>query len=299
MTQDISGTPDGEVVLCLVGLRIVNGLVAGQQLFAGATTYQWLKGAPAQPIADITNRAFRAQIARGVSSMTQLDVRVTVRAGNNYRFKIGAAATTVCTDPAGYSAYTKESTPIVADISAVPDGPINLCLLGFNITKQGIVTASQPLSTPTLYRWTKSTTSVAPPAAFHILTPSGLINTQNPTVSWETSAGATSYDVVVARDAACSRSVQGFQNVTQTSFALPSPLASGVYYTCVTAKDASTTTTPAANNGLTFTVDVTPPKAFRIKTPTGISAIRRAHGKLGGRHRRRELPPGDFQDERL
>ena len=43
LIQDLSGCPDGEVVLCVRGLRIVNGALAAQQPFPYATVYRWVK----------------------------------------------------------------------------------------------------------------------------------------------------------------------------------------------------------------------------------------------------------------
>lgn len=118
------------------------------------------------------------------------------------------------------------------------------------------------------YSWEQITES---PLTFQILSPSGFVFTSTPIVEWQMASKATSYDLVVATDEQCSTSVQSYQDILTTSQEL-SPLAEGVYYACVTAKNAAGST-PANNNGLSWTFDVTAPGDFTITDPSEVQQV--------------------------
>ena len=112
------------------------------------------------------------------------------------------------------------------------------------------------------------TIDTSAPLAFNIIGPSGFIGSNTPVVSWQTSTGATNYDLVISTSADCATAVQQYTGLTGTSQALTA-LADGAYFTCVTASDALGNTTTATNDGLSFTVDTLAPAPFSITAPYG------------------------------
>jgi hypothetical protein len=111
------------------------------------------------------------------------------------------------------------------------------------------------------------------PDPFNILGPSGFIFTDTPTVEWQASAGATTYDLVIATDPNGTSPVQVFNDLTGTSQVL-APLAEGTYYSLVTAENAAGSTL-AANNGFTFLAEeaqLLSHTIFVTSTPTLIEA---------------------------
>lgn len=265
LVKDISSVSEDEVVLCLVGFKMKNSTVMGEQPLSQATAYNWLRARASHvPLATITDPTFLSEIADGTSSMTSLNLPVNVRFGNAYQFKVGLAASTSCSDSSGYSAHARKGIPLVA--GSLPDGLINLCLIGMKL-KGSVIAAVQ--ASPTVYSWTKESTPVTPPGPFTILSPSGIVTTQTPVFSWSVSEGAATYDLLISSDPDCILSVQSFTGLTQTSFTPSVPLADGIFYTCVKARNAAVDPTFASNSGLSFRVDATPPAAFQILGPSG------------------------------
>ena len=122
------------------------------------------------------------------------------------------------------------------------------------------------------------------PEPFSILEPSGFIDTATPTVTWEASEFATSYEVDIALDANATDVVQEYE-VSGTSLTID-PLAEGEYYIAVSARNAAGSR-ESSNSGLSFTYDVTPPGMFAITTPTGgAELINTPHAAVGPVYRR-------------
>ena len=111
--------------------------------------------------------------------------------------------------------------------------------------------------------------SVSYPAPFSITGPISPVTTETPTVTWEASANATGYDLIVATDMDGQNAVQSYNglDVSLTSQLLD-PLADGTYFVLVTAFDDFGHETDASNNGLAFSVFATPPGPFDITGPT-------------------------------
>src|SRR5690606_5637270 len=85
-------------------------------------------------------------------------------------------------------------------------------------------------------------------------------NDHAPTVTWESTADAAEYDLLIATDSGLSTPVQAYAALTTTSQPL-SALSDGTYYAGVTATDLAGNTTPAFNEPASFTIDTTPPVA--------------------------------------
>lgn len=99
------------------------------------------------PVAVVSN------VPAGRSAVTQLaNSEVKARNIEGYRWKIGESSNTDCYVEDGYSDEISGTMPIVTDVGEIPDGGITLCALAKN--SQGVW---QPLSQPTIYKWTKVT----------------------------------------------------------------------------------------------------------------------------------------------
>lgn len=104
-----------------------------------------------------------------------------------------------------------------------------------------------------------------------------LTNEPKPTITWSRSTGASSYDLVVASDKSCVTAVFKALGLagTQTSAQVDPALVDGSYYICMTASGA-TGKTAASNDGVSLTVDTTPPAAvsgFTASTAVGLGRI--------------------------
>ncbi|MFH1359331.1 MAG: hypothetical protein ABIH37_05570 [archaeon] len=220
------------------------------------------------PIALLPDQTFLIDIQDGESDLVFLDFDVQVRqSGNHYYYKLGMLSETDCNEIEGYSEPIHSSQNIVEDISLLPDGDVRLCLLGVKV-KGDVIVYGQGLDNPTVYEWYKDTSYAVPPELFNIFGPTGILVNQNPEISWEEAVGADSYDLTIASDSSCLLAVQSYPDLTSTSKVLTTSLADGDYYSCVTAKNFYGST-EASNNGLAFSVDVTPPDAFYILSPIG------------------------------
>jgi len=134
------------------------------------------------------------------------------------------------------------------------------------------------------------------PAAFDILSPTGTVDDPTPEITWEASAGATGYDLVISLLISTGPDlivpVVEFFDVTETSVMLTEPLDNGTYYIGVTAIGPNQTpqvdagpdatigpgewlvgaglfTDPdhrvaATNNGVSFEVAYVPPKEHTV-----------------------------------
>lgn len=88
----------------------------------------------------------------GASKTKILDITVGGAGIDNYKYKIGASPLD-CSDPAGYSGSpVVVATHITQDISAIPDGNVKICVVGFKMGTQ------QSFSAATTATWFKDTT---------------------------------------------------------------------------------------------------------------------------------------------
>jgi len=114
--------------------------------------------------------------------------------------------------------------------------------------------------------------AVSFPGPFDITGPSSPAIIEFPTVTWQASAGATSYDLVISSNADLSLPVQTFDGITDTSQLLGA-IANGIYYVGVTAENEFGLSTDAINNGYSFTVAVPGPGPSDITGPLSHVAI--------------------------
>ncbi len=96
----------------------------------------------------------------GRSPDTDLNLPVTAKNIAGYRYKIGPTPEMNCTNEEEYSDEITGEISIQKDIGEIPDGGITLCALAKN--QDGLW---QPLSKPTIVRWTKISGTPAVPAA--------------------------------------------------------------------------------------------------------------------------------------
>ncbi len=97
------------------------------------------------------------------SSATALNMEITALNPTDftaYRWKIGATATTNCTDEKSYSSEIAGDMPIVTDIGTIPDGGITLCSVAKNLNGEW-----QPFTDPTVTNWIKKGSEGAGPVA--------------------------------------------------------------------------------------------------------------------------------------
>lgn len=89
------------------------------------------------------------------------------------------------------------------------------------------------------------------PETFTLRTPSGQVTGTYPQASWSASIGAIGYEVIVAKDKACTDVVRQYEGVSSAIKTLDG-LTDGTYYLCVAAVSLAGTRTLAENNGLQF-----------------------------------------------
>lgn len=91
------------------------------------------------------------------------------------------------------------------------------------------------------------------PGDFNITGPSTAVADTTPTITWEASTSATSYDLTISTDPSGTNVVQSHSGIADTFFELTLPLGNGVYYTHVVANNDAGSTS-AANHGLEFSI---------------------------------------------
>jgi len=180
-----------------------------------------------------------------------------------FSFKVGPFNSVDCLSPSGYSAWTPKTHNLEADLTSFPDGQLKLCLVGRGVNSCGDL-RTQPYSRASSYTWILN----RPPSAFSISGPAHNSSSSNPTVSWQASSGADSYDLLVSLNSNCSAPIQSFSNLTTTSQTLDS-LPDATYYACVTAKDIYGSTLPATNNSYDITIDTLAPGNWELTAPSG------------------------------
>lgn len=221
ITNDISGFSNGSVTLCVWGKN------TGGFFQTTATIANWTKlGRPI--IANVTGAPF------GESSALQLDAAISGFGVTKYMYKVGAAATTPCTVPTGYNgAQTPVATRISKSLSTIPDGLVNLCVLGYD----DIGNAQSPFNA-TMYSWTKSTT---PPVAIISGAPTSPSNATLANLL-VTGNRVTSYQYKWGAGTTFSCSGTGYQTVTPSLTQISLNLAStadGLITVCVRGADSA------------------------------------------------------------
>lgn len=167
------------------------------------------------------------------------------------------AGTASCASVTGI--YPTDWQPITTNIvdAIGGDGTKKLCVIG--------KTGAYVQSLASEYAWTKDTT---PPATFSITAPAAATNSATPTLTWQVSAGADSYDVKLATDSGCSTVVRSWNALT-TNAAIPPILASNTYYVCVQAKDQAGNIVAASNQPWSFEIDASGPNTPAAPTDAG------------------------------
>lgn len=79
-----------------------------------------------------------------------------------------------------------------------------------------------------------------------------------PTFTWETSAGAIKYQLIIAKDKEFKQIVQDVQEITTTSFELDQPLALGILFYWKVVASHNKSETEAQNKGISFRVKAGP-----------------------------------------
>ncbi|MEZ6116209.1 MAG: PKD domain-containing protein [Pirellulaceae bacterium] len=102
------------------------------------------------------------------------------------------------------------------------------------------------------------------PGPFAVIDPPAQTKDTTPTIAWEAAARAVHYDVTIASDELCQKTLQSIGNVTQDAVTTI-PLPTGSYFACVSATSASGEQTLASNSPFAFEIvsDIaqTPPVA--------------------------------------
>jgi hypothetical protein len=141
-------------------------------------------------------------------------------------------------------------------IEEIPDGEYYFCL--YAIQEKSAMLAAK--NSPLLFE----VDTIAPPAPTLVaLSATSHIADTTPTVTWNATAETDYYDLYVTSDQACKNKLQSHEDLTETTATL-STLDEGTYYLCLYSKDFADNITPATNNALVFTVDVTSPKITSV-----------------------------------
>lgn len=142
--MDITSYVDGNVTLCVYG----RDQALNEQ--SAPTSYTWTKNT-----SSIQASFLATSLPSIVSNTTTLAVRVEGYLIDQYKFKVGLAASTDCTQAAGYSAsWTNVSTLITSSVSGFPNASVvRICVYGRNSTSL----TEQPLSLETKYDFTRDT----------------------------------------------------------------------------------------------------------------------------------------------
>jgi len=205
----------------------------------------------------------------GKAGNTTLNVDVGGTDVSNYKYKVGPAGTTDCSDAAGYSADpgVDAGTNITDDISGLADGSVVLCVIG-----QDSEGNWQDLSNATSTSWTKDATD--PSSASGVSGPGYSGSSVSVTYTAGTDAtSAVTNNVKLCTNNDCST------GCTATSSSSSSPasvtgVADGTYYSCVETVDAAGNTAGfVASLGTTIVDTTNPTGASNVTTnPTSYSS---------------------------
>lgn len=189
-----------------------------------------------QPIAHLSSGYLGS-----VSNETSLNMTIGGANAVNYRYKVGPAGSTDCSDITGYSASIPVSTPISSLLSGYADVEMILCVIGEN--SSGVL---QSVAGATTYRWTKDTTAPSTPGSVVDGVTQWLTGASTPTFNWTASTDATSgisqYEVSLGSSAGATNYYAWTAipaNITSTSMVdLPIPYGATVYFN-IRAKDGA------------------------------------------------------------
>jgi hypothetical protein len=117
ITNDVSSFNDGLITLCVV----VGNLNDRWQAFSDATIYEWVKDTIA-PVAIIS----------GVPDPKQIDDNpaLSISGVSQFRYKMGLANSTDCSQISGYSTSTHSMQGLLTDLEHMLDGDVRLCVIG-------------------------------------------------------------------------------------------------------------------------------------------------------------------------
>ncbi len=156
ISDSIGNLTNGPITLCIVGKNLDGNFDS----FSLAKSYSWIKNTQPPPLAILSGQPVGSSIAPNLS------ISVSGTGVIAYRYKIGAAASTDCSDSTGYFAESSNSQLINQSTATLPDGPIRLCVVGKNSDN-----VYQTFSGATIANWTKS--AVVTPVATLTGAPSG------------------------------------------------------------------------------------------------------------------------------
>lgn len=168
----------------------------------------------------------------GISSQINFNITVFGDGVNTYKYKYGTSSLTDCSQNTGYSSQQLMTQNISMNLSAVADGLIHLCLIGY--TSDGLAQ-----TTPTLISWTKYTSAY--PVAQLTQTPSNpsSVSQLNILVSG-VQVVQYSYKLGTAAQINCSQAV-GYEPLRAINIPITNSLNSlddGLLRLCVVAKDS-------------------------------------------------------------
>jgi hypothetical protein len=253
--SDISALPDGDVVLCLQGLRVRNGQIINQQPLNRATAYRWEKiGSPG----DTTPPGSFVIAGPSDTITTRMPVVSWSSAADSDFYDMVIALDGSCVNVV--QSFPNLTTTSATVTTSLVDDIYFICVTARDVAGNTTEASNNGLS---------FTVDASAPAPFAIIGPSGLGHDRQPEITWESADGATFYDVAVSLQADCASPVRQGLNINGNLF-VPASLPDGSYYICVVAKDLAGNTTTASNNGLNYMLDTVPPGDFTILAPTGV-----------------------------
>ncbi|MBL7545056.1 MAG: hypothetical protein JNL11_14660 [Bdellovibrionaceae bacterium] len=206
---DITALVDGNTTLCVYG----RDQALNEQ--ASPTAYTWTKNTSSLQATLVTNT-----LPSAISNITALNVTVTGYLIDQYKYKVGNAASTDCTSGTGYIGWISTSTNITASVTTVNHGSsVRLCVIGRN---SGSLT-EQPLSLETKYDFLRDTqpatvTSIDFPPADNYLIGDDLIfgvNFNEEVVLDPTAAGTRSAEIRL-NGGALNRTAQFYRRISDT-----------------------------------------------------------------------------------
>ncbi|MFZ4403114.1 MAG: hypothetical protein ACOYOK_03340, partial [Pseudobdellovibrionaceae bacterium] len=217
-------------------------------------------------------------VPTGTNNTTTLGVSVYGTKVSNYKYKVGVSGTTDCTSSTGYSASTVVATSITANISAVADGEVKICVVGGDTS--GVW---QDYSSATSATWTKDAT---PPTVTLTGTPTGTNNTTTLAITvGGTGAISYKYKVGVSGSTDCTSSTDySASTVVATSITDSiSALADGTIKICAVGVDSlGNWQAYSSATSATWTKDTAAPTATLSGEPTGTSGITTLAITVGG-----------------
>ena len=224
------------------------------------TSASWLKDT-VRPTATL------AQAPTATNSVTALEVTVAGADVTHYKYKLRETASASCSVATGYSAEVSVGAKITDSLAAIPDGALEICVIGRDLHGNW-----QTEATATSAAWTKDTTAA-------IATISGNPTGTNNSTLLNVTIGAGDvthykFKLRASGDATCSSS-SGYS--TEALVAVPissdiSASADGAFELCVVGRDAfGNWQTEAAATSASWTKDTLPPSE-PFGTPSGSSS---------------------------